>query len=222
MKNILVVCAHPDDESLGLGGTLSSHVQNGDNVNIIIFATGQYARDETKDGIMERRQQCEKACTILGIKKVEFLDYSDQKLDLVPLTQLVEHIETKVRDLKIDILYTHFWGDMNQDHRKIHEATIIATRINNEHIVKQIICFETPSSTDNILSDQNFNPNYFVNIEKTMEIKKKAISQYTTEIKDYPHPRSLESIENRAKFWGSKINHEYAEAFIKVREIGID
>ena len=219
MKKILVICAHPDDESLGLGGTLALHSKNGDDVTVMIFGTGQYGRDETKKGIEDRMNQGKKACKILGVNKVQFQNYEDQKLDLVPLTELTAHIEKAIRKTKANTVYTHFWGDMNQDHRRIYEATLIATRPKKSNTVNELICFETPSSTDNNYGEVNFNPNYFVNIKKVLKQKKKAVSQYKNEILEYPHPRSLEAIENRAKFWGSKVNLDYAEAFIKIREI---
>lgn len=218
MTNILVLGAHPDDESLGLGGTIAQHTKNGDNVNLIIFATGQYQRDEDGKGILRRRKQCEKASQILGINNVEFCNYSDQKLEFVSLTELVGIIEDAIKKFKIDVIYTHFWGDMNQDHRRIYEATLIAIRPTKNKITS-VICYETPSSTDNIFAENNFNPNYFVNVKKVLKTKERAISQYKNEISEFPHTRSLESLKNRSKYWGSKINIEYAEAFVKIREI---
>lgn len=219
MKNILVVCAHPDDESLGLGGTLAVHSKQKDNVYILIFATGQFSRDETKSGIEKRKKQGEKACKILGIKNVQFLNFEDQKLDTIPLTDIIGKIESAIKKIKPNRVYTHFWGDMNQDHRKIYEATLIATRPKKDSKISEVICYETPSSTDNTFGSRSFNPNYFVDIKNVLKKKKQAVSQYKNEIPEYPHPRSIESIENRAKFWGSKVNLDYAEAFVKIREI---
>ncbi len=219
MKNILVLCAHPDDESLGLGGTLTIHKNQKDNVHVRIFTTGQFGRDESKKGIEKRELECKKACKILGVKSVEFLNYDDQKLEFVDLTELVLHVESFIKKLKPKTVYTHFWGDMNQDHRRIYEATIIATRPKKNSIIEELICYETPSSTDNPIESKTFNPNYFVDIKKVISIKTKAIKQYKNEIPNYPHPRSIEAIQNRAKYWGSKLNLNYAEALLKIREI---
>ena len=218
-KNILVICAHPDDESLGLGGTLAIHTKQKDNVSVLIFTTGQFARDESKKGILKRQKQGEKACKILGIKHVEFLFYDDQKLDTTPLTDITEKIESAIEKIKPNTVYTHFWGDMNQDHRRIYEATLIATRPQNNSTINEVICYETPSSTDNSFGSRNFIPNYFVDIKKVLKKKKHAVEQYKDEILEFPHPRSLDAIENRAQFWGSMVNLEYAEAFVKIREI---
>lgn len=219
MNKILVICAHPDDESLGLGGTLALHSKNGDKINVLIFTTGQFGRDETDNGILERAKQGKKACKILGVNKVEFLGYEDQKLDSIPLTELTSHIEKAIKKSKANIVFTHFWGDMNQDHRRIYEATLIATRPKKQNTINSLICYETPSSTDNNYGENSFNPNYFVNIKKVLKIKERAISQYKDEVMEYPHPRSLEALRNRSKFWGSKINLDYAESFVKIKEI---
>ena len=219
MSNILAICAHPDDESLGLGGTLALHAKKGDLVHVLVFATGQYDRDESEKGISQRRMQGEKACKILGVKKFQFLNYDDQKLDTIPLTELTKKIEDAIKKWKPNTIYTHFWGDMNQDHRKIYEATLIATRPKKRSPIKEVICYETPSSTDNVYGSRNFNPNFFVDIKKFMKKKKQAVNQYRNEIPAFPHPRSIKAIDNRAKFWGSMVNLDYAEAFVKIREI---
>jgi N-acetylglucosamine malate deacetylase 1 len=108
---------------------------------------------------------------------------------------------------------------MNQDHRRIYDATLIATRPTMNFVVKNLLCFETPSSTDNPRHSEVFNPNYFVDIKLVIKKKIKALQQYNDELQPYPLPRSEESIINRAKYWGSRIGVEYAEAFYKVREI---
>jgi LmbE family N-acetylglucosaminyl deacetylase len=219
MSNILVICAHPDDESLGLGGTLAFHASCGDAVHVLMFATGQYGRDESKKGISERKKQGEKAFKILGVKKFQFLNYDDQKLDIVPLTELTKAIENAIKKWKPIIIYTHFWGDVNQDHRRVYEATLIASKPKLGSPIKQVICYETPSSTDITYGSNNFIPNFFVDIKKFIKKKNQAVVQYKKEISTFPHPRSIEAINNRAKFWGSLVNLECAEAFVKIREI---
>jgi N-acetylglucosamine malate deacetylase 1 len=219
MSNILVICAHPDDESLGLGGTLALHASQGDTVNVLMFATGQYGRDESKKGVSERQKQGEKAFKILGVKNSQFLNYDDQKLEIVPLTKLTKSIESAIKKWKVNIIYTHYWGDINQDHRRVYEATLIASKPRLHSTIKQVICYETPSSTDITYGSNGFTPNYFVDIKKFINKKNKAIIQYKKEILAFPHARSIEAINNRAKFWGSIVNLEYAEAFVKIREI---
>jgi LmbE family N-acetylglucosaminyl deacetylase len=217
MDKILVLCAHPDDETLGLGGTICLHKKKNDIVNVLIFATGQYGRDSSDEGILKRKNQGKQACKILGVDEVEFLDYEDQLLENLPLIELTNVIEKRIKKWKSNIVYTHFWGDVNQDHRRVFEASIIAARPKPNSFVKQILCYETPSSTE--WGNSVFYPNFFVDITSTIKTKIKATSVYKNELESYPHPRSKESILNRSKFWGSSVGIRNAESFINFREI---
>lgn len=216
-ERILVVCAHPDDETLGLGGTLALHAQKGNMVSVLVFADGQFGRDKTPKGIKDRQDQAKKACSILGLTEIKFLNYEDQKLDVISLVDLVFHIELAIKKLKPDTVYTHYWGDANQDHRKVFEASLIATRPTPTSTVKRFICFETPSSTE--WGNNNFKPNLFIKIDQVINKKLRAVKQYKKEINSFPHPRSTDAIINRAHFWGSSVGVNYAEAFVTIREI---
>jgi len=218
-QNVLVICAHPDDETLGLGGTLSLHAQNGDKVHVVIFADGQHGRDSSLKGIKIRRDQAKKACSNLGIKDVKFLNYPDQKLENVQLIELASKIELLIKKLKPRIVYTHYWGDVNQDHRRLYDASLIACRPNNSSSIKQLLCYETPSSTDAGSHHLRFNPNYFVNVEKVFAKKIRALNQYKNELGKFPHPRSIEAIQIRAGFWGQRVGVKKAEAFFILRQI---
>ena len=219
MNKILVICAHADDETLGLGGTLCNHVKKGDTVHVQIFADGESARLKSDTKIKIRQNQAIKAAKELEIKKIEFLDYPDQQLDIIPLKDLAKKIENKMDKFSPNIVYTHYWGDVNQDHRRMFEATLIACRPTPNSSIKQLLCYETPSSTEWGNPFKNNQPTRFVNIEKFIERKIKAVANYSGEIKPFPHPRSKKAIKNRAMFWGSSIGIKYAEAFYVVREI---
>jgi N-acetylglucosamine malate deacetylase 1 len=219
MKKILVISAHPDDESLGLGGTLALHAKNGDEVFVLIFTDGESSRGKKENQITKREEQSKRACKILGIKKVKFLRYLDQNLESISLVEIANEIEDVIKNWSPSIIYTHYWGDMNQDHRRLFEATKIATRPIPNSSIKRVLCYETPSSTEWGKNTEAFNPNHFVNISSTLKIKLKAIKQYKNEIKKFPHPRSIEGISVRSKFWGSCTGLENAEAFIILQNI---
>ena len=220
MEKILVLCAHPDDETLGLGGTLSLKSQNGNQIYVLFFTDGESSRNKTtKDDIILRQKQAEDACKLLGIKKVKFLDYPDQKLDTFPTLEIAKQIENVIKEWKPSEIFTHYWGDVNQDHRKIFEATKIAVRPQPSSKIKKIICYETPSSTDWGLFPESFTPNLFVNIDKTIKKKISALKKYKNEIQKFPHPRSIDSVIIRSKYWGSTIGDMNSEAFILLREI---
>lgn len=217
MTKILVICAHPDDESLGLGGTIIKHTQKGDDVRILIFCDGESARESSSDKILKREKQALRATNILGANSIKFLKYPDEKLDTVSMLELVQKIEKFTKTWNPEVVYTHFWGDVNQDHKKLFEATIIYSRSTPTTKIKRLICYETPSSTD--WGIELFVPNLFITIDNVLKKKLSAISQYKQEIQNYPHPRSIEAITNRSKFWGSKVGRKNVEAFVSIREI---
>lgn len=219
MKKILVVCAHPDDETLGLGGTLVLHKNKKDKIFVLFLSEGESARGKSNKKIVVRKNHAKKACAILGVQKIKFLDYPDQKLDSIPLVELTKKIENVISEWKPDIVYTHYWGDINQDHRQTFEATSIAVRPLPKSSIVEFICFETPSSTEWGMKSDVFNPNYFVNIESTLKKKLQALKEYKNEIRVKPHPRSIESTKNRATYWGNSVGLNFVEAFIIVNKI---
>ncbi len=216
MKKILVVCAHPDDETLGLGGTIATHIKNGDKVYVLILTEGVSGRGNNKN-IIQRQNQARRACTILGTQNPQFLNYPDQKLDTIPLIELSKQIENEILRRKPETVYSHYWGDVNLDHKKTFEATLVAVRPTISSSIKQFVCFETPSSTE--WSHVGFCPNLFVDIEDTLKIKLKALQEYKDEIRAFPHPRSRTALISRACYWGSMVGVKHAEAFSIVREL---
>jgi LmbE family N-acetylglucosaminyl deacetylase len=217
---ILVIGAHPDDEVLGLGGTLARHVKNGDVVFPLICADGSQVR-YTEDEREKLKLSCRKSCAELGLQAPEFLEFPDQKLDTLPQIELVHALEARVKKYKPEVVYTHFFGDINRDHQVLNEVTLVATRPKPGNRVLRVLSYMVPSSTDwaPFTFGRAFLPNWFVDISETLDDKLRAISHYSSEIPPYPHPRSLEAIRNQAKFWGSSIGFEYAEPFVLLRNL---
>ncbi len=218
--NILVIGAHPDDEVLGLGGTLARHVKDGDAVFPLIFADGSQVRyvEEQREKL---KLACMKSCVELGLQAPEFLGFPDQKLDTLSQMELVQALEARVQKLKPEVVYTHHFGDINRDHQVLNEVTLVATRPKPGNKVLRVLSYMVPSSTDwaPCTFDRAFLPNWFVDISDTIDEKLRAVSHYSSEIPPYPHPRSLEAIRNQAKFWGSSIGFEYAEPFVLLRNL---
>lgn len=212
--NVLVVAAHPDDELLGAGGTVAVHADKGDHVVLAIMCEGismRYAPE--RHAIV--CGQARKAGEILGAKHVHLGNLPDQKLDTLPLTEVIGHVETLVREHKPETVYTHFGGDVNRDHQVLAEAVMVACRPYAAPWVKQLLCFETPSSTEWACEPQRavFRPNCFVDISATLDRKLAAFACYEAEVCPYPHPRSLRALEERARYWGSTMNLAAAEPF---------
>jgi LmbE family N-acetylglucosaminyl deacetylase len=218
---VLVIGCHPDDETLGAGGTVIRHINQGDDVSICILTDGVGARHERK----EQQKECaEKACAILGVHDVTFCDLPDQGLDAMPLLDVIRPIEQRVSKFVPNIVYTHFAGDVNQDHRAAFQATTVACRSVATSPVERVLCYETASSTEWAppFPGSSFTPNVYVDIDDELDQKIEAMTAYAhthvSEVKPYPHPRSYEAIAIHAQSRGIAAGMKAAEAFALVRE----
>lgn len=212
--NILVIAAHPDDEVLGCGAAMSKHAEKGDNVNLVVVADGASARYD-KDMISTLKQFCENSCITLGINKPIFLGFEDQMLDTIPLIEITKKLQKIIQEVNPEIIYTHFYSDLNKDHRIVFQATITACRPFNSK-VKKIFSYEVNSSTEwNFI--ESFNPNFFIDIDEYLEKKISALSCYKSEMHEFPHPRSSEAVMALAKYRGFQSGFNAAEAFILIR-----
>lgn len=222
-KNIiLVVVAHTDDETLGLGGTIAKHVENGDTVYGVSMTDGVGARVE-QDGeeIKKRAHASIKAGNILGLTWLEGGSFPDNSMDTVPLLAVVKVIEKAKSLVKPNLVYCHSSADLNVDHRVVSQATLTAFRPQPNDIWEEIRTFEIASATDyGHKSITNlFYPNLYIDIKATWNKKLSALREYEMEMRDAPHTRSFEGLENLAKHRGYQVGLYYAEAFEIIRKI---
>jgi LmbE family N-acetylglucosaminyl deacetylase len=214
-RSVLVIAAHPDDEILGCGGTLRRHVVDGSAVHALIICEGETVRYEGREvGLAGHARQ---AAAIVGFASIELLGFRDQHLDTFSLIDLIGSLEKKIRETRPQLIYTHFHGDLNRDHQIVAEAVSVASRP-LETYVEEVLGFETPSTTE-WNTTQRFAPNHFVEITSTLEEKLRAMACYESEVRGWPHPRSLESLRFRARYWGSWVLAEAAEAFVVYRRL---
>ncbi len=226
-KKVLVIAAHPDDEVLGCGGTIARHVQDGDCVNVLILAEGitsrgpQEGQDKHKKDLLKLRRSAEKANEILGVSRLVFMSLPDNRMDSIDRLDVVKIIEGFLEKYKPSVIYTHHSGDVNVDHRYTHEAVITACRPTPNFCVKRLLFFEVASSTEWQIpsSAPVFCPTWFVDISLTLQLKLKALQAYITEMRDFPHSRSIKAIESLACWRGATIGVEAAEAFVLGRNI---
>ena len=226
-KKILVIAAHPDDEILGCGGTIKKLSKSGYKSKILIFGQGETSRQRLETDIKISRRlnflqnAAKNAAKIINAEEPIFFNLPDNKLDTVPLIEIIKKIETIIKKYRPSIIFTHFPGDLNIDHTILYKATITAARPLLKSTVKKILTYEVLSSTgwNNLESQNNFNPNYFVNIEKEIQSKLKSIKCYKDEILKYPNARSIKSVEYLARTRGAIIGCKFAEAFMLVRSI---
>lgn len=216
---ILVVAAHPDDEVLGCGGTIIKHRSQGDEVMVVVLADGVTSRDTVPQHSLQRRQQCVSALRLLGVKQWGFGDWPDNKLDTVPRLHLVKDIEQAIRLFQPTVIYTHHGSDCNIDHRTVNDAVIVACRPQPGSTVKRLLFFEVPSSSEYQAGRAAFQPNWFVPIGETLARKLVAMREYREEVRDAPHPRSIQAVCALAQWRGAMIGESAAEAFVMARGI---
>ena len=225
-KKVLVIAAHPDDEVLGCGGTIARHADSGDQVQILIMAEGATSRQPQRD----RTQANEKlsalknaaiaAGSILGAAGVELLDLPDNRLDSVDRLDIIKRIEDRIDYHQPQVIYVHHAGDVNVDHRRLHEAVITACRPTPGQPVKRILSYEVASSSEwqPPGSAPAFTPNWFVDIHSQWARKREALLAYADEMRAWPHARSIEALEHLARWRGAQVGVEAAEAFFLLRQ----
>jgi LmbE family N-acetylglucosaminyl deacetylase len=225
--NVLVVAAHPDDEVLGCGGTIARMADAGQSVHVLLFADGENSRaagdgaSVTTAAVVARNAAAERACRTLRCASVECLTLPDNRMDGQILIDVVKEIEERIVRYVPKIVLTHHGGDVNVDHRVVHQAVIVACRPVPGHPVNELLFFEIPSSTEwrpPGLGD-SFVPNYFVDISTTLDRKMSALESYASELRDFPHPRSRLAIEALARWRGATVGVAAAEAFVLGRKI---
>ena len=222
---VLVVAAHPDDEVLGCGATMARLAAEGQPVHIAILGEGitsRSSRDDSGAELLRRlHQQAEAAALKIGAKDVVLFKLPDNRLDTLPMLEIAKLIEGLIQKLRPAVIYTHHPGDLNLDHGIVHRAVLIATRPVLGHPVRQILTFEVPSSTEWAFQkiEPVFRPNVFVEVSKTLDAKIAALACYDSETRDFPHPRSEQTLRAIATRWGSIIGCTAAESFELVRSI---
>ena len=193
MTRVLCVAAHPDDEVLGVAGTLLRHKAAGDDV--VVFVWKQCLRPESAVEMLQAEMRME-------------IEYHSG------WEGLAWDIEEAVQAIKPDIVYTHSRADLHEDHQETLQRTLVACRPQSG--VRGLYSFETPSATD--WSGVLFIPQKFVDITETVEHKMHVMEAYESELRDLPHPRNIDSLYHRALFWGQRAGVDYAEAFEVIRE----
>lgn len=222
-KRVLVVAAHPDDEVLGAGGAMALHAECEESVDVVFMADGVTSRTEIQStGQIEKRNHAAfAACAILGAGDPGFLGFPDNRMETVPLLDIVKPLEALIDRLQPTTIYTHHYGDLNLDHRITHQAVMTACRPQADMPVTTILCFEVLSSTEwqTPSSGNAFEPNWFIDITGTMDKKCQALACYADEMRDAPHSRSMHGVASLASVRGVQIHRTHAEAFMLARHI---
>lgn len=218
---LLVVAAHPDDEVLGCAGTMAKAVRAGHEVSVLFFTDGVGARGEDVARRLRqgRRKAAEKALEHLGVARSTFLDWPDNRLDTVPALDLARAVEHEIARAKPRTILTHHHGDINVDHRAVHEAVMTAARPQAGTDPVDVLCFEVASSTEwrSPQPSTAFVPQVAVDITDHLERKIEALNCYADEIRVWPHARSLQAVVHLARWRGASVGVAAAESFSVAR-----
>ncbi|MGD0807852.1 MAG: PIG-L deacetylase family protein [Anaerolineales bacterium] len=217
---ILVIATHPDDEVLGCGGAIARHIARGDRVEVVIVTRG--APELYSEGQVNiLRQELHAAHSILGVSVAHFLDFPAPKLDTVPQHELADSIGARIREYQPETVYFPHRGDLHSDHRAVFQSTLVAARPIGPQSVRRLLSYETLSETEWAapIGEEAFLPNVFIDIAEFLEKKKQAMAAYRSQLKEFPHPRSLQSMESQARLRGGTAGFQAAEAFQLIREL---
>jgi LmbE family N-acetylglucosaminyl deacetylase len=221
MNKILVVAVHPDDETLGCGGTLLKHKAQGDKIFWLLVTsihTGQGFEEST---IRQRGKEKERVAKLYQFDGVEELDLPTTTLAGMPEGELIHKIAIAMQTIQPNVVYLPFSADIHSDHRKAFEAAYSCTKSFRSPFIKKILMMETISETEFAppLKENAFVPNYFVDITGFMDQKIKIVQNYKSELGTHPFPRNTKNIRALATFRGAIAGCEYAEAFMLLKEI---
>lgn len=221
-KTILVVAAHPDDEILGCGGTIAKLAKDND-VYSLVLGEGVTSRDnkrvlsKRKLDLDSLKKEMKRANKILGVKRVFCADLPDNRFDSIALLDITKQIEKIITKIKPVIVFTHFGKDLNIDHQLTYQSVLTATRPLPEQSVKEIYAFETVSSTE-FNFPLTFSPDSFSEISEYIDLKIQALAEYS-EMRPFPHPRSLDHIRHVATYWGTRVGLDSVEPFQTIRKL---
>lgn len=220
-KKILVLSPHADDEVLGCGGSISKYSKKGYDINVLILTNAYKGAPDvfSKKDIEIVRKEAKNANKIIGTKRLYFEDLPALRLNQIPTYKISKIIDSYIKKIQPEIIFLPSGNDIHEDHKIIFKAAKVSARINKKTTIKKILSYEVLSETEWNENEKPFNPNYYVNLNKSnINDKVNAFLKYKSQIKKLPHPRSKEGILNLSKVRGSQVYMRYAEAF-KVEKI---
>jgi len=211
--NILVIAAHPDDEVLGMGATIKKLSKKNNKIHLCVVSEGATAQYKDKRMIKVRRDACIKAGKILGISTFDFLEFPDMRLDSIPHLEINMELEKMMKKYKPEVVYTTPFNDLNKDHQKVFESTLVTTRPLSS-TVRMITCYEIPG-----IVKTPFHPTTYEDVTNEISFKIRAMRVYKSELNKFPHPRSIKSIESLSIHRGIESGLKRSEAFQLIRSI---
>jgi hypothetical protein len=215
----LVIAPHPDDEVLGVGGTLLRRKAEGHSLGWLIVTSIDAADGWTDQQISSRKQEVQKISQLFSFTEVFELGIPTTQLDVVPMKELVGAIAAVFASFQPNEVFVPHWGDVHSDHQAVFKAVASSSKWFRNPSINRILAYETPSETDFGLNpNESFSPNVFIDISAYLKQKIDAMRIYQSELGQHPFPRSEESIRALATIRGASSGFEFAEAFQLLRE----
>lgn len=209
MKKVCVIAVHPDDETLGCGGTLLKHLRHGDYIHCIFVTSGNE----------EQKKYIDKISKEYSFKNVFNLGFEELRLSDISLNDIIPSISKIFNEVKPEIIYMPNRSDVHSDHKAIFNAVLSCTKSFRYPFIKKVLMMEVISETDFSLGlpETMFIPNYYVDISETFEQKIQIMKMYESEMLEYPHTRNESTMTALNRYRGSLIGTEYAEAFMAIK-----
>ena len=220
-KSVLVIAPHPDDESLGCGGTLLRHKRDGDEIHWLIITGMSSGQGFSSEKISVRKAEIAEVDKSYGFKSTFELGFPPAQLDILPMGDVISAISKVVNDIRPDTVYTAYRNDAHTDHQVVFDAVMAATKSFRYPFVKEVLAYETISETDFGYKpeDGGFKPNVFVDIAEHLTRKLEILDIFESEMGEFPFPRSGEAVSALAKVRGVQCGALAAEAFMLIKGI---
>ena len=218
MKNkVLIIAVHPDDETLGCGGTLLKHKAKGDDIHWLICTS----IDKDHNYYETRKKEMQEVSALYGFSSIHNLQLKTMQVDEYSVSELVGKLSKVINEVQPNIIYLPFKGDVHTDHRKIFEASYSCTKSFRYPFIKKIYMIETLSETEFSPStkEDSFIPNVFVDISEYFDKKIEIAKIYQSEMSEHPFPRSTRNLKALATLRGATCGCEHAESFVLLKEI---
>jgi LmbE family N-acetylglucosaminyl deacetylase len=215
VKKVCIIAAHPDDETIGMGGTISRMTNSGHEVSVLILSDGVSSREQLREPVASRKAASKAALDKLGVHEIDFLNFPDNKFDSIPLLEIVREIEVFLDKHTPDYVFSNYSHDLNVDHQITASATLTACRPTAGRSIRGVFQYQTLSSTEWNFGAEKFSPSLYVDISDTLSKKLAALNEYQAELNPFPHPRSIVAIEALATLVGSECGYQRAESFVQ-------
>jgi N-acetylglucosamine malate deacetylase 1 len=221
MNKVAIIALHPDDETLGCGGTILKHQANGDEINWIIGTEMKESDGFIKSQIKARDDEISKVAGLYGFTSIHQLGLSSTKVDQYPISEIVSKISIIFNEIQPNIIYLPFSGDIHSDHQYLFNAAMSCTKSFRYPYIKKIYMMETISETEFSANNQSvrFVPNVYNDITKFMDKKIQIMNEYKNQLGNHPFPRNEKNIQALATFRGASSGCELAESFMLIKEI---